>query len=681
MTPRHRPFGALGALALCTAALAGPGAPARAAEVRFTVQPAGTGAQRLELPPAFLSASARGDLADLRLRNAAGAEVPFLLVPPPAEPPRWADAVKVRAIPPTKVESGAELDLGGVREVAGLSVTFPQAGFLKQARVEGSVDGRHWTVLASGEALYALPLDPGACGGSVCPGDLSRHELRFEPVPARYLRLALDDRKSPRLGLPTAARALLAREGTAAAAGPLLPLEVAPREGEPGISRFALRAPGPHLPIRAIVLEVDAPPRLARKARVLEARLAEGRLAPVELGSGALLVAERDGVRVSQLRIPVSTPEEVELELVVEDGDNPALSLGGARAELAPLPWVYFETRDGAPLEARLGDPERSAPSYDLEALRPELARMRPARASAAGPLAVPPVPEPPPPAGDATAPGAKVDRGAFRFARRVGPVEPAGLVAVRLDADVLSRSPDLGDLRVVVADGRQLPYLLERRDEPLPVALQEQSPAADLPRELGRPGVTVHALSATQAAFPEARLVLETGTRVFAREVRVYVEPAPPGRRGPELLASASWAHADPSRAPPPLSIALGAFRARRLLVTVDDGDNAPLTLASARLLLPSYRLRFFHPGPALDLLYGGGLAAPRYDLALLAPRLRAAAAREVALGPPPSPGDETAGALGGARLAFWIALGVGVVGLLALVGRLLTRDGDAAT
>jgi len=646
-----------------------------AAEERFAVRPAGTGPQRLDLPPAFLSASARGDLADLRLRDPGGAEVPYLLVPPPAEPSRWAAAARIRAIPATRAESGAELDLGALREVAGLRVTFSEAGYLKQARVEGSADGQRWTVLASGEALYALPLDPGACGGRPCPGELSRRELRFGRTSARFLRLLLDDRKSPRLALPTAASALLAPE-SAPAAGPLVPLAVSPRDGEPGTSRFALRAPGPHLPVQAVVLEVDAP-RLARKARVLEARLAGGQLAPVELGSGALLVAERDEVRVAQLRIPVSTPEEVELELVVEDGDNPPLPLRAAAAELAPQPWIYFESSTGAPLEASLGDPDRPAPRYDLEALRPELSRLHPARARAEGPNAARPAPEPPgTAAGDAAGAGAQLDRGAFRWARRIDPVSPPGLVAVRLDADVLSRSADLGDLRLSAADGRQIPYLLERRDEPLAVLLDERQ-AAGPPRDLARGGVTVHALYAPEEAYPEARLVLETRTRVFTREVRVYAEPDRPGRRGPDLLASASWAHADPARPPPPLSLPLPALRAPRLLVLVDDGDNAPLPIASARLLLPSYRVRFFDPGPALDLLYGADLRAPHYDLALLAPRLRSAAAREVALGPPPPPQAGRGGSSGGARLAFWIALGVVVAGLVALVGRLLARGG----
>ncbi|HEX9306416.1 MAG TPA: hypothetical protein VF894_02920, partial [Anaeromyxobacter sp.] len=77
------------------------------------------------------------------------------------------------------------------------------------------------------------------------------------------------------------------------------------------------------------------------------------------------------------------------------------------------------------------------------------------------------------------------------------------------------------------------------------------------------------------------------------------------------------------------------------------------------------------------LRLLHGAsGLSAPRYDLALLAPRLRAAPVREVALGPAPSARRR----LPGARTVFWIVLGSAVVGLLALVGRLVGKGSPPA-
>jgi hypothetical protein len=663
------------ALLLSAVAPADPTGPAR-----FRVEPAGRGPQRLDPPAALLAASARGDLADLRLRDAAGTEVPYLLVPPEAAAPRWAQAERIRPIPATKTESGAELDLGAVRSVDGLEVDFERGGFLKRVRLEGSADGVRWTRLLDDDVLYDLPAG-AACAGARCSGGeipLSRRTLRFAPTPIRALRLVLDDRRTARLPPPRSARARLAPEA-APARGLSVPLAVERREGEPGTSRFALRLPGPHLPVAAVELEVEAP-RLSRPARVLEARLAGGRLSPVELGRAGLVRVEQDGVTVSDLRIPVTPPEETELELVVEDGDNPPLALRAAAAELAPRPWIFFESPEGAPVTAELGDPALRAPSYDLEALRPTLPRLRCAAATALALPGGPATAVATPDLAGTTAPGAPVDPAAFRHARAI-PAAPAGLAAVRLDAAVLAGCGDLGELRLRCADGRQLPYLLEERDEPLivPLPLARAEPGA-LGHRLAAPGLTVYRLDLPERAYPEGRLVLSTDARVFTREVRVLAVPRE--RAGaPRPLATASWAHADPARPAGALSLALPPLRASALLVAIDDGDNAPLPIGPPRLLLRSYRLRFVHPGPALELLYGSDtVGAPRYDLALLAPRLRAAPAPEVALAPVAAGGAVADGSEARTRLVFYAALGVAVVGLLALVGRLLARAGRPA-
>src|SRR5436305_13701592 len=72
---------------------------------------------------------------------------------------------------------------------------------------------------------------------------------------------------------------------------------------------------------------------------------------------------------------------------------------------------------------------------------------------------------------------------------------------------------------------------------------------------------------------------------------------------------------------------------RATEVDVVIDDGDNAPLPITSAKLLLPGYALRFTAPGGPLTLLYGATIPPPHYDIALIAQRLRAPPAREIRL------------------------------------------------
>jgi hypothetical protein len=108
-----------------------------------------------------------------------------------------------------------------------------------------------------------------------------------------------------------------------------------------------------------------------------------------------------------------------------------------------------------------------------------------------------------------------------------------------------------------------------------------------------------------------------------------------------------------------------------------VDEGDNAPLKIDSARLLLPGYALRFFRADEsALTLYYGDdALDAPRYDLALLKPYLLGVPATDlvVAAEQPPAPIAPPASM---PIWAFWGVLIVAVLILLVLIARLLRSE-----
>lgn len=131
------------------------------------------------------------------------------------------------------------------------------------------------------------------------------------------------------------------------------------------------------------------------------------------------------------------------------------------------------------------------------------------------------------------------------------------------------------------------------------------------------------------------------------------------------------------PERNAPALLLDLPADEGRELFVSIDDGDNAAVPLVGASLLLPAQRLRFVREaGAELTLVYGqGSLAAPRYDLELLAPpssrrsRGRRRPSRRQFQGAPEPE------AKSGPKL-FWAALVGAVVALLVLVARLLRRE-----
>jgi hypothetical protein len=679
---------------LAASALSSAGAGADGRQPRFRserqVVPGAAGPNRLE-PDAVLLASAaplayepgseggelgpyRGGLADLRLFDAAGREVPYLLIAPPSQAPEWRPG-QILPVAATKTESGFEVDFGTAAQtfdrvrIAGLP-----APFLKRFRLEGSGDRNRWTLLVAEGTLFDLPEDR-----------LRRLDVDFPAGDFRYLRLTWDDRSSARAPLPRQVEARLV-QGIDAGHPAQIPVRFERRPSEPGKSRFRLHLPAARLPVVALILDVPGGPGgpLLRPAVVTEGRLTAGDsggtsdITPVRLGGATLRRAVHDGLSASDLRIPLAAlPDGPDLELTVDDGSNPPLEVAGVAAELAPLPWIYFEAASAAPLTARFGDREASPPRYDLEALRGQVSQARTATAKWGEVRDLAPQ-ENAATASPLPALGAPVDPSGFRERRKI-PAGAPGLNALLLDAAVLSRSPRLADLRIADSQGRQVPYLLERLDEPMSLtlpALARQAKKGD------PPSLSRYAVELPYPSLPAARLVLATTARVFEREIRLVETGEATGsareRRGEEpgerTVATATWRHADPETPAPQLTLELPSSPATRFDLLIEEGDNAPLPLDSPHLLLPANRLRFFYPaGGPLTLLYGQpGLQPPRYDLSLLAPRLLGEAAHEITLGPEPRQGPEPDAAATEKKI-FWGALVGAVLVLLLLLGRLL--------
>lgn len=281
-----------------------------------------------------------------------------------------------------------------------------------------------------------------------------------------------------------------------------------------------------------------------------------------------------------------------------------------------------------------------------------------------------------PPPA------GAGLDPSTFRYARAIGSGR-AGLVVLPLDAAVLahSRGPQarFADVRVVDAQNRQLPYLLVEGSAPMESALMFGTvhPAAPELQSTEGHHRSTYLVVLPYARLPEAHLVLDTSARTFRRDVQLSVGRPPDRRRRDrwaDVIGVSEWQHANESVAAPPLELIAGNRDATDLLVTIDEGDNAPLPLTAVRLWLPAWRIRFYRPADTpLRLLYGSRDAvAPEYDLALLRTTVMGESAEEVSAAPEPAPPKGRA-AIVSPRI-FWGFLIAAVLVLAALIARLAT-------
>ena len=178
----------------------------------------------------------------------------------------------------------------------------------------------------------------------------------------------------------------------------------------------------------------------------------------------------------------------------------------------------------------------------------------------------------------------------------------------------------------MIDGSGRQVPFLIERSSEPLsldvPIARSATTPSS-LGTDAAAP--TVYRVRLPIDRLPPSRFVLTTTARVFERRITIGVERAASARRRDpwiETLVQTTWMHTDQDKPTPELTLRLAPVDVgvnKELLVILEEGDNSPLPIGGARLLLPAYRLRLYRDrGASLRLAYGrSDLSTPRYDLA----------------------------------------------------------------
>ncbi len=607
---------------------------------------------------------ATGGLSDLRMYDSLHREVPYLLIMPPMPEPRWVDG-RLAPIALTRKTSGFQLDLGRSLRMDRLRLSGLPAPFVKRCILEASNDSRGWMVLRSDATVFDMPAE-----------NLRQTEIEFEQGEYRYLKVTWDDTASARIPLPGSVSARLISAGSLP---PRLqaPIEFERRESEPGVSRYRLRMPGSRMPVTEIQLSANGG-NILREARITEARLSGGEINPNVLGTGTLRREVRGELSAAEMSIRILPPQEPQLELIIEDGNNPPLDLAGVTAFFAYLPWIYFESADGKELTARYGYPDLKEPRYDLEAARVTASRIPTSTARWGQDRENEPEAESV--AGNGMAgSGSVIDLGLFRYTRSISGKAP-GLSALPLDAAVLAHS-SMNDLRIAKADGHQIPYLLENVDEPLsldlPAIERTGDPQSRSFHKRNRTGTwSYYRLRLPYPDLPEARLVLTTSAGVFQRSLSVYIEKNPHNERQEpwtNCVAHAVWSHDDPETAAHALTLQLPSLKTTEAVLMVEEGDNSPLPITSARLLLPDYRLRFFYESD-LKLYYGQmDLDAPRYDLAILAPRLMGAAAEETRLGPEIEVTPVRVRSLSPAF--FWGILVCAVLVLLILIARLIKK------
>jgi hypothetical protein len=280
----------------------------------------------------------------------------------------------------------------------------------------------------------------------------------------------------------------------------------------------------------------------------------------------------------------------------------------------------------------------------------------------------------PTPPLAFATRPGARVDARLYSHQRPLA-VAPSseGLVRVALSpADLGQLRPDLGDIRVVDAAGRQWPYLVDREPS-----------SESVPLELGPPErhgtASRRRLALPHAPLAANALLLEASEPYFDRGYRLSAQT--PDGKTIELARGRLHRDAAVHR---PIVIELSPARVRSLTLEVEDADDSPIRWTSASLRVDVPRLYVLAEPGAYRLLLGNALdAAPSYDVTRARELILSVAFLDTPLGPLGDNPDYRASARLAAgdapsRVLLWVALSVAVAVLGVLTLRLV-RQGEA--
>jgi len=617
------------------------------------------GLVRVSVPAETLDA-ARPELADVRITDSAGREVPYLIDRPM---PRRESALRSKELRTALEPATTRITLTtGTRSML-KGVTFetpPGIEFIKAVRVEGSHDGATWLQLATDKPIFRM------AGGAANPG------VSFSEGVWEFLRLTIDDSRTP--AVPFTGVLLQVAE-TGAPVEPL-PIKIKARDESSGVTRLSVDLGAMNLTVASLGIETTDSV-FVRPVTISVPELANDDIREQMICTGLVYRMDLNGKVESNVEVPIDIQiPGREVVVLIDNGDSPPLIINGLHGTRRVTNLVFFAREPGR-YQLLSGNSQCLAPRYDLSELGDQLksaggVEVRPGRLIAIADYKQPD--------NLAALPltGAKIDVGAWKFRKSIQ-LSKLGAQQIELDPDVLARSSqDQRDLRVVVED-RQLPFLLERPSISRSLALA--SGTADDPK---KQTLSRWSLKLPQAGIPITRITCVADSALFEREMLLWEETADDrGDKFHRELGHAAWKKV-PGGTTQEFAIHLNvAPRSGTLFLETDNGDNPAIKLRDFRGHYPVSRVVFTAASDSTQpiwIYYGNpDAASPRYDVALIADQLLRAERAPAALGQPQNMHSKTERIIrtlsGSSLYIFWGVLAIVVIALLLLISRLLPK------
>jgi len=615
------------------------------------------GLAKISLPVATLDA-ARHTLEDLRIYDAAGNELPFV-ISRPAPTPKAVQGAKSFQVSLNASTTVITLETGLNRPLDGVALETSAMDFIKPVRVEGSMDGQSWQRLVQGQPIFRQPY-----------GSAQLH-IKLPTGTWRWLRLTIDDQRSQPVPF-TGARIFAATAETT----PMEwhPASITERDENPGETRLTLNLGAANLDVAAVQIESDDP-LFTRAVTVAVPQVTEDSIREHVLGHGTIYrIALENQPSSAELDIPLEThvPSR-DLVLLIRNEDSPPLHITGVRVARRPVYLTFLAPQPGT-FQLLTGNKSCAAPRYDLSALSADLKSVA-VQDAVVSSLTENPDYHPPEALAGLEITGSALDITPWKFRKLIQTVRN-GAQQLELDPDVLAHAQaGFGDLRIMHGSN-QIPYVIQRtsinRILSLPFTLSNDPKNLKLSRWL---------VKLPKANLPLTRLTCSTTTPLFQRTITVSEELADErGETYRRQLGSATWVQT-PGRKTSEFSLSLESVPQNdTLILETENGDNPPVQLDQFRGFYPASRLLFkTTANDTLHLYYGNlNTDAPRYDLALVAGELLAAEKSVATMG-----AEETLKksaqtqnwAPGTGGIVFWGILAIVVIGLLVVISKLLPK------
>ena len=271
--------------------------------------------------------------------------------------------------------------------------------------------------------------------------------------------------------------------------------------------------------------------------------------------------------------------------------------------------------------------------------------------------------------------PGAEIEARGYTHRRELHATpSEEGLIRVQLGLEDLAHArEDLADLRIIDDQSRQWAYLLESRAGSSRMELKVSCTES-------KGGTSAYQLSLPAVPAKIDELTLETSLPFFDRGYRLLAKLQ--SERGEESVALAQGRLVRRAGEARSLVIPIQPKRIDSLELIVEDGDDAPLTFDRIEGGFPVPEVYFVAPEGDYSLLLGNPEAtAPTYELERVRSVVLAVKSSDASAGPLiENPAFSAAARLGtqaGAQQALlWVALGLAVAVLAGLTLKLAQRE-----